>query len=90
MENLTEANFNSNRNSMKYQQCKTLFILHVPVIKFDRINFTLFYSENINLPSEKFLGNVRQIKWNHAVLIYNDDSVEIASFLTDKFFSIIE
>ena len=44
-----------------------LLLLHVSVIKFDRINFTLFYSENINLPSEK-LENVRQIKWNHAYL----------------------
>ena len=54
--------------------------MHVPVINFDRIIFTLFCSENINLPSEKFLGNVSQIKWNHAVLnIYNNDSVGIAS-----------
>ena len=45
-----------------------LLLLHVSVIKFDRINFTLFYSENINLPSEK-LENVRQIKWNHAYLL---------------------
>ena len=66
-----------------------LLLLHVSVIKFDRINFTLFYSENINLPSEK-LENVRQIKWNHAVLIYNNDSVGIASILTDIYFSIIE
>ena len=45
---------------------------------------------NINLSSEEFLANVRQIKWNHAVLIYNNDSVGIASFLTDMYFSIIE
>ena len=48
VENLTEANLNSNRNSMIYQQCKTLLIFHVSVINFDRINFTLFYSENMN------------------------------------------
>ena len=37
---------------MNYQPSMKLFILHVPVLNFDRINFTLFCSENINLPSE--------------------------------------
>ena len=74
---------------MKYQSCMKLLILHVPVLTFDRINFTLFCSENINLPSEKFLENVCQIKRNRAELIHNDDSVGIAFFLTDMYFSII-
>ena len=34
--------------------------------------------------------NVLQVNWNHAVLIYNNDSIGIASFLTDMYFSIIE
>ena len=62
VENLTEPNFNLNRNSGKYQPSMKLLILYVPIISFDRINFTLFYSENINLPSEKIMGNVCQIK----------------------------
>ena len=66
-----------------------LLILHVPVLNFDRINFTLFWSENINKLSVKFLKNVRKIKRNRAVLIHNDDSVGIAFFLTDMYFSII-
>ena len=37
---------------MNYQPSMKLFILHVPVLNFYRINFTLFWSENINLPSE--------------------------------------
>ena len=32
------------------------------------------------------MGNVRQTKWNHAVLIYNNESVGTASFLTDMYF----
>ena len=56
VENLTEANLNLNRNSRKNQPCKKSLILRVPVINFDRINFTLFCFENINLPSEKFGG----------------------------------
>ena len=62
VENLTEASLNLNRNSRKYQPCMKLLILHVRVINLDRINFTLFCSENIYLPLEKVLGNVRQIK----------------------------
>ena len=75
---------------MKYQPCMKLLILHVPIFYCDRVTFTLFCTENITLLSEKFLGNVRQIKWNCAVLIYNNHSFGIASFLTDMYFSIIE
>ena len=55
-------------------------------VNFDRINFTLFCSVNINLPSEKY------VKVNGTTLyyIYNNDSVGIASLLTDIYFSIIE
>ena len=67
-----------------------LLILHDSGINFGRINFTLFCSENINLPSEKLMRIVRQIKWNQAVLIYNNDSVEIGSILNDMYFLIIE
>ena len=35
------------------------------------------------------MGIVRQIKWNQAVLIYNNDSVEIGSILNDMYFLII-
>ena len=49
-----------------------------------------FDQETLIKPSEKFMGNVRQTKWKRAVLIYNNDSVGIASFLTDMYFSIIE
>ena len=80
VENLTEASLNLNRNSRQHQTYIKLLILHVPVINFDRISFTLFCSENINLRLKKVLGNVRIMKWNHAVLIYNNDSVGIASF----------
>ena len=37
----------------------------------------------------QFLENVCQIKRNRAELIHNDDSVGIAFFLTDMYFSII-
>ena len=67
-----------------------LLILHDPVINFDRINFITFCSRNINLPSERFLGNIHQIKWNRSVLIYNNDWVGFASFLSDMYFLIIE
>ena len=50
-----------------------------------RINFIPFCSENI-IPSEKFLGNVHQIKWNQALFIYNNDSVGIAFILSDMQF----
>ena len=64
-----------------------LLIVHV---NFDRINITLVCFENINLPSEKFLGNVRKNKWNHAVLIYNNDSFGISSFSNGMYISIID
>ena len=55
--------------------------LNVPILNFDQINFVLICHKNITLPSKLFLGNIRQIKWNHAVRIYKNDLVGIASFL---------
>ena len=63
-----------------------LLILHIPVINFDQINFTLFCPENITLP----IREIYRILSNHALLIYNNDSVGIASFLTDMYLSIID
>ena len=62
-----------------------LLILRVPVINFDRIILLSFVPKTLIFP-----GNVRQIKLNHVVLIYNNDSAGIASFLTDMYFSIIQ
>ena len=36
------------------------------------------------------LGNIRLMKWNRAVHIYNNDSIGIAPILTDMWFSIID
>ena len=61
---------NINRNSRKYHPCMKLLKLHVPVINFDLINFILF---------RKTLIYHQINSWNGAVLIYNFDSVGIAS-----------
>ena len=88
--NLTEASLNLNRNSRKYQTCMNLLILHVPVIDFDRINFSLFCSENINLRLEKVLGNVYQINGTPLYLFIIMIRLGLLHFLTDMYFSIVE
>ena len=83
VENLTEASLNLNRNSRKHQTYIKLLILHVPVINFDRINFTLFCSENINLPSEKFWEMFVKLNGTTLYLFIIMIQLGLLHFLTD-------